>query len=263
MTNFDGFTAAFERTIALARSRAPDRIPVVGIGGAQGSGKTTLVKAYAAAHPGVAHFSIDDVYLAKAERVSLAERVHPLFATRGPPGTHDMALFNQTLDCLTQPVEGRECPLPSFDKLADDRRAALDWTLYTRRPDLVLVEGWCIGAMPQDKDQLAEPVNALEAIEDPEGRWRKYANDRLKGAYAEAFERIDATLYFRAPSFGVVHHWRGQQEEDLLNRPLDANDEARIARFIQHFERLTRHMMSGGVKADVVVQLDEHRGVVG
>ena len=54
---------ALDQVVAIARRRADGRVPVVGVAGPQGSGKTTLVKAYAAMHAGVAHFSLDDVYL--------------------------------------------------------------------------------------------------------------------------------------------------------------------------------------------------------
>ena len=77
----------------------PDHIPLIGIAGAQGSGKTTLARA-AAERLGAAHLSLDDVYLTRAERQALAREVHPLFAVRGPPGTHDLALLEGALAAL-------------------------------------------------------------------------------------------------------------------------------------------------------------------
>jgi D-glycerate 3-kinase len=62
-------------------------------------------------------------------------------------------------------------------------------------------------------------------------------------------------------SFDIVHTWRCEQEEGLLGRPLTDGERARIARFIQHYERITRHMMSGGRRADIEVQLDPRRNV--
>ena len=40
---------------------------------------------------GVAVLSLDDLYLTRAQRQRLALDVHPLLATRGPPGSHDLA----------------------------------------------------------------------------------------------------------------------------------------------------------------------------
>ena len=74
----------------------------MGLSGCQGSGKSTLVKAIAHVLEDVHHvnavvLSLDDFYLTKAERELLARTVHPLFATRGVPGTHDLDLLRQTL----------------------------------------------------------------------------------------------------------------------------------------------------------------------
>lgn len=247
----------------LARSRAGGRVPVVGVAGPQGSGKTTLVQAYAATHADVAAFSLDDVYLPSGERRELAAHIHPLFATRGAPGTHNIALLRSTLDQLQGGRAGHTTPLPRFDKAADEPARKLDWPLFEGRPSLILLDGWCLGATPEPDEALEAPVNALEAQEDRLGRWRTYANAQLEGPYAQAFARFDAMLYLRAPSFEVIEAWRGQQEEGLLGRALTDDDRVRITRFVAHFERITRHMLAGGLAADVVVQLDEGRGVVG
>lgn len=69
---------------------------VVGISGAQGSGKTTLCRFLEVLmvehNQRAATLSIDDLYLTRAERERLGREVHPLLATRGVPGTHDPAL---------------------------------------------------------------------------------------------------------------------------------------------------------------------------
>lgn len=88
--------------------------------GCQASGKTTLSRA-AVEHFGAAHFSIDDVYLTKAERRALAAEVHPLFAVRGPPGTHGLALARRTVETLRGAGPSDRTAIPAFDKLADDR----------------------------------------------------------------------------------------------------------------------------------------------
>src|SRR4026208_2618132 len=69
---------------------------IVGINGAQGSGKSTLCKCLEVLlvehqQRGVT-VSLDDLYLTRAERLEAAMDHHPLFATRGVPGTHDIAL---------------------------------------------------------------------------------------------------------------------------------------------------------------------------
>lgn len=239
----------------------PDHIPLIGIAGAQGSGKTTLAR-IAAERLGAAHLSLDDVYLTKAERQALARDVHPLFAVRGPPGTHDLALLERTLAALRAAEADSRTPLPAFDKLADDRAPRTDWPVFAGRPSAVLVDGWCLGATPQAEADLAAPINALEAERDGQGIWRRAANAALAGPYAEAFARFDAVLFLKVPSFDAVLDWRCEQEAGLMGLPpadLPSARRAELALFIQHFERITRHMLAGGVRADLVFQLDAAR----
>lgn len=243
----------------LARSRAQGRTPLVGVAGPQGSGKTTLVQHVGETVPTVAAVSLDDFYLTRRERLERASAIHPRFATRGPPGTHDVRLLNTSLDSLLTP--GAVSLVPVFNKVADDREPMTSWRSYCGELTGVLVDGWCVGARHQPKADLTRPVNRLEAEEDAEGTWRLRVNRHLREEYAQLFARFDAMLYLRPPSFEVVFGWRCEQEEGLLGRPLDQADRDRIARFIQHYERITRHMIAGGVRADVVVDIDEKRRV--
>jgi D-glycerate 3-kinase len=252
---------ALDQTVAIARERAGERIPVVGVAGPQGSGKTTLVAAYAAAHRHAAHLSIDDVYLPASYRRLLAQGVHPLFATRGAPGTHNLLQLNETLDELLEAGEGAQTFLPAFDKVTDNPVHAARKPIFRGKPSVILLDGWCLGATAQAPEQLAVPVNDLEAKEDAASVWRREINENLAGAYQHTFARLDAILYLRAPSFEIVHDWRCEQEESLLARPLTDADRQRISRFIAHFERLTRHMMAGGRRADIEAQLDAQRNV--
>jgi D-glycerate 3-kinase len=238
-----------------------DRPPLIAIVGAQGSGKTTLARA-AAEQFGAVQISIDDVYLTRAEREAMAREVHPLFVTRGPPGTHDLGLLQQLIDALSSAGPEDETRIPDFDKRGDDRHAAGDWRVFRGRPSAILIDAWCLGALPQDAAELAEPVNALEADHDPDGAWRGAVNGYVGGTCADFIARFDAVLFLKAPSFDVVLDWRCQQEADLLGvapADLPAVERERLAGFIQYFERITRHMLDGGVRADVVVQLDRNR----
>ena len=252
---------ALEQTIAIARQRAEGRVPVVGVAGPQGSGKTTLVAAYAAAHRDAAHFSLADVYLPASYRRLIAQSVHPLFATRGPPGTHNLLQLNETLDELLEAKAGAQIFLPAFDKVTDNPVPSARRPVFRGQPSVVLVDGWCLGALPQSDAELATPANALEAEQDKDAVWRKEINANLAGAYQLTFGRLDAIIALQAPSFAIIQDWRCEQEAGLLGRDLAPADRDRIVRFIQHFERITRHMMAGGRRADIEVQLDERRNV--
>lgn len=246
--------------ISESLSRTARRPLFVGLCGAQGSGKSTIAQALAARFPRCATVSLDDLYLTRAERVGLSRDTHPLFATRGVPGTHDIALGLATFDAL---AEGLPVRLPRFDKGADDRAPPDQWPLAPAPCDLVLFEGWCVGAVPQAQDALAQPVNALERLKDSEGRWRKEVNTALGGAYQTLFARLDILILLAAPDWETVGHWREEQEARLReNAPnaLGLMSKAAVARFVAHYERLSRHVldeMPG--RADLVLWLNQDR----
>ena len=254
------------RIVEAAQAHGPGF--VVGVCGAQGSGKSTLAGAFKAWIEGegrsVAVLSIDDFYLPREARADLAARVHPLLATRGPPGTHDVALAEATLDALGRPGA---TALPSFDKAADTRRPPSEWTTVEGPVDVILFEGWCVGARPQDPAALQPAINDLERERDPDGAWRTYVNDQLAGPYQALFARLDLYLLLAAPSFEVVLGWRIEQEHKLKARlAREGRDLARtmsdeaIAAFIAHYERLTRHILDEAPgRADAVVRLGVDR----
>jgi D-glycerate 3-kinase len=237
---------------------------VVGLSGAQGSGKSTVaaavVRLLQARGLSAVALSIDDFYLTRAERERLAREVHPLFATRGPPGTHDVALACSVLDGLRRPGE---VALPAFDKAADERRPVAGWRRVATPVDVVLFEGWCVGARPQAPAALADPVNSLEAAEDPAGLWRGYVNAQLAGPYQALFARLDGLVLLQAPSFEVVLGWRGEQEAKLVARTGRGMDNAALRRFVAHYERLTRWILSDmPARADLVFRLGPDRGLI-
>lgn len=252
--------AALSDWVAAEQARV-GRTLVVGLSGPQGSGKSTGAEAMRlqlkARGLRCAVLGLDDLYLGKEERLRLAETVHPLFATRGPPATHDVALGLSTLDALSK---AGTTPLPRFDKAVDDRRPESEWPLFDGPADAVIFEGWCVGAKPEPEHRLATPVNALEADEDPECVWRRYANAALAGPYADLFVRLDRLIQLRAPEFDVVADWRIQQEHDLRARTGGGMSDDEIRRFVRFYERLTRWMdREMPARAQIVVQLDAER----
>ncbi|WP_295172986.1 hypothetical protein [uncultured Brevundimonas sp.] len=132
---------------------------VLGICGAQGSGKSTLSDALAKRLNGrgarTAILSLDDLYLSRARRADLAHTVHPLFRTRGVPGMHDVVQGVALLDAVKA---GRGVTLPRFDKATDDPAPQAQWPVIEGPIDVLIFEGWCIGARaghlrPQRSDQ--------------------------------------------------------------------------------------------------------------
>jgi D-glycerate 3-kinase len=244
---------------------AEDRMLVFGLSGAQGTGKSTLARLLKRLlerlyRLRVAIVSLDDLYLTAAERLHRAEKFHPLLVTRGVPGTHDVSLGLRTLAALR---DEKPLALPRFDKSRDDRAPVSTWPRWSGPCDVVLFEGWCVGARPQRTEELREPINELERLEDPTGDWRYYVNRELGGSYQALFAEIDVLAMLRPPSFEHVVQWREAQEARL--REVASGDEVMspdaVRRFVMHFERLTRFMWDEMPdRADAVVQLgDEHQ----
>ena len=253
--------AALDAAVAL-----PSAPSVLGISGVQGSGKSTLALQVAtlARRRGlrVALLSLDDFYLSQAQRRALAERVHPLLATRGPPGTHDLPLALKVLDRLRA---GQPVRLPRFDKLDDERVPASNWPLLDAPADLVILEGWMLGVPAQQASALADPVNALERAEDPDATWRTWCNRALEEEYPALWRRVDAVWMLKAPAFDVVPAWRWQQEQSLQSGSPFRRTMARseLERFVQLFERVSRHALRAlPPLAQRVIQLDQYRAPV-
>ena len=255
----DAYWRPLSERIAM---RAIDGPVVVGINGAQGSGKTTLCKFLEALlvehNQRAATLSIDDLYRTRAERERLAREVHPLLATRGVPGTHDPALGLAVIEDFRV---GRDLELPRFDKSIDDRFP--DPNHADGPLQVLLFEGWCLGARPQDDSMLAEPVNALEAAEDPELTWRRHVNDALRADYAALFAELDMLVMLKVPDFAAVRRNRALQEEKLRARDPAAPglmDEAALTRFLDQDERLTLHMFEEmPARADVLIEIDRQQ----
>ena len=244
----------------------------LGINGAQGSGKSTLTGLLElllteSFNKRVISLSIDDLYLGKSERQQLSEDVHPLFITRGVPGTHDVNTGIRLFTEIKENTAGKVIEIPQFNKATDDRIPAASWKPCQLPVDIVLFEGWCVGATAQAEHDLQQPANELEAQEDVDGRWRTMVNNYLAGAYQEWFGFIDIMFMLAVPSMEQVYEWRGLQEAKLKSTAADTTaagimDNINLKRFIMHYERLTRHQLSTmPSQVDVYMPLDEQHQI--
>jgi D-glycerate 3-kinase len=227
---------------------------IVGINGCQGSGKTTLADYFSTSFK--AHglrsvaMSLDDFYLTSEQRQSLASNTHPLLATRGVPGTHDIPLALATINALKH--NNGVVSTPRFNKAVDDRVPQERWTRIDTPVDVIILEGWCIGIEGQIEQDLMQPINQLEALHDADGKWRHYVNQQITNNYTELWKLIDSLIMLKAPSFNCVFHWRLEQEEKLYLRHEKDEQAAsnkimspfEVKNFVQYYERLTRHTLA-------------------
>lgn len=240
----------------------------ISINGAQGSGKSTLTYFLQQLIENetslrVANVSLDDFYATRRQRQTLGKTIHPLLTTRGVPGTHDMELMQSTLFRL---LEGKACRIPRFDKSMDDRCPEEQWT---EQPpvDIVLFEGWCNHSPAQSAAELVEPINQLEAEEDPDGSWRHYVNQKLKLYQQNIFSHADLCIMLKAADFEHVYQWRRLQEHKLRNKQSAGQKQrimtdAELRRFIQHYERISRHTLKHLPElADIVIPVNPDHSI--
>ena len=256
--------------IMLAKKNTQQTL-LVSFNGSQGSGKSTITAflRLILIHQfefNTVEVSIDDFYLTHHDRQQLAKNIHPLFATRGVPGTHDIQLAVNTINCLRSCTQQSPCAVPQFDKAIDDRKPEAQWPLVNEPVDVILFEGWCNHAPLSTAAQLEQPVNDLERNEDAEGIWRSYSNRQLAEYHRLLFDRAELLIHLKAPSFEKVYEWRGLQEKKLeKDAGVDNHavmNEQQLQRFIQHYERITRLCLQQLPElADIVLTLNDQHAI--
>ena len=232
----------------------------LGFSGGQGSGKTTVAKILKIIlkkffKREIYVSSIDDFYKTLKDRNEMSHTIHPLFKTRGVPGTHDISLVKKFFDFIKK-KNFKKFKLPKFDKSMDERLKKKYWSNIKKRPEIVILEGWCVGAKPQSNSIINKSINVLEKYEDKHLIWRKYANEKLKKEYKKLFAMIDHFIFMKIPNFNVVYKWRLLQEIKLRkkshsNKKIMSYNE--IKRFIMFYERITLQMIKDLSKSASVV----------
>ena len=243
------------------------KIKIIGLSGGQGTGKSTVTGILEFILKNIyglntCIFSIDDFYKTKSQRKKMSKKIHPLFSTRGVPGTHDVSLINKKIRELKK-KRFKQVLLPRFDKSTDDRHKKDKWAKIKKSPQIIIFEGWCVGAKHQKYSLLKKPLNSIERKHDAELKWRKKVNYYLKNNYKNLFNKIDKLIYLKAPSYDYVFKWRSLQEKKLKLTSKNKNtmSKSQIREFIMFYERITRQMMIDfKYISDLTVFLDkDHR----
>ena len=233
---------------------------VLGLSASQGSGKTTvaailriILKFFFKRN--VCVISIDDFYKKLDDRKKMAKQKHPLFKTRGVPGTHDINLIKNFFK-LIKGKKFKKIKLPKFNKSTDDRETKNNWYNIKNKPEIVILEGWCVGAKAELSSTLKKPINFLEKNEDKDLIWRKLVNEKLKKDYKKVFSMIDHYIFMKAPDFKVVFKWRLLQEAKLkkkskyINKTMSYNE---IKKFVMFYQRITLQMIKDLSKSASIV----------
>ena len=223
----------------------------VGLAGGQGTGKTTtssLIKIILTKYFKLKVFriSIDDFYKTRKERISLSKRVHPMLLTRGVPGTHDINMILNFFKKV-KTKKFKRLKLPTFNKAIDDRFNKKNWYDIKDKPDVIIFEGWCVGARPEKNNTLNTTINSMEKSKDQKKIWRKYVNHQLKSKYKKLYLQLNCLIYLKAQNFSLLQKWRLKQERKLwLNSKRKSNlkimSKEDVLSFMQTYQRITQNM---------------------
>ena len=255
----------------IAKKAKKNKTCIVGLSGGQGSGKTTIssiisiiLRKYFKLN--VFTISIDDFYKTRKERFLLSKRIHPLLMTRGVPGTHDI---NMMLDFFKR-VKGkkfRSLKLPKFNKVTDDRYNKKSWYSLKKKPEIIIFEGWCVGAKAEKNNTLKKSVNSLEKLKDTELTWRRYVNEQLKTKYKQLYDQLNCLLYIKSSNFTLLKKWRIKQETKLRIKNKRSNkfkimSDQEVINFMQTYQRVTQSMFKYAPKyASIILNLKSNHQI--
>ncbi len=243
----------------------------VGLAGGQGTGKTTissLVKIILMKYFKLKVFkiSIDDFYKTRKERIEISKKIHPMLLTRGVPGTHDINMILSFFK-KAKSKKFKRFKLPTFNKAIDDRLNKKYWYNLKVKPDVVIFEGWCVGAKPEKKGTLNKDRNLMEKLEDRKQIWRKYVNQQLKLKYKNLYSQLNCLIYLKAKNFSLLQKWRLKQERKLWlkskrNSNLKIMSSGDVIKFMQTYQRVTENMFRNMPKySSIILNLNSNHQI--
>ncbi len=243
----------------------------VGLAGGQGTGKTTissLIKIILTKYFNLKVFriSIDDFYKTRQERISLSKKIHPMLLTRGVPGTHDINMMLSFFRKVKS-KKFKRLKLPTFNKATDDRFDKKKWYNLKNKPDVIIFEGWCVGAKSEKNKSLKKTINSMEKVKDQKQIWRKYVNNQLKLKYKKLYSQLNCLIYLKAKNFSLLQKWRLKQERKLWinnkkNFSLKIMSKGDVINFMQTYQRITQNMFKYMPKyASIILNLNSNHQI--
>ena len=235
---------------------------LVGLAGGQGTGKTTItsilkiiLEKYFKLK--VFKISIDDFYKTRKERLNLSKRIHPMLMTRGVPGTHDVQMMLNFFKKVKS-KKFKKIDLPNFNKAVDDRFPKKNWYKIKNQPDVIIFEGWCVGAKAEINKTLKKSINSLEKVNDQKLVWRRHVNQQLKTKYKKLYSQLNCMIYLKAKNFSLLQKWRLKQEYKLWLKTKKSSShkimsKGDVINFMQTYQRITQQMFKDAVKSSSII----------
>ena len=243
----------------------------VGLAGGQGTGKTTIssiIKIILEKYFKFKVFkiSIDDFYKTRKERLNLSKKVHPMFAIRGVPGTHDIQMMLNFFKKVKS-KKFKKIDLPNFNKAVDDRFPKKNWYNINEKPDVIIFEGWCVGAKAELNKTIKKSINSLEKSNDQKLIWRKYVNHQLRNNYKKLYSQLNCMIYLKAKNFILLQKWRLKQENKLWLMTKKSSkhkimNKGDVINFMQTYQRVTENMFKKMPKyASIILKLNSNHQI--
>ncbi len=255
----------------IANKASKKKPYILGLAGGQGTGKTTIssiisiiLRKYFKLN--VFTISIDDFYKTRKERLLLSQKIHPSLMIRGVPGTHDINIMLNFFKRVKS-KKFRKLKLPKFNKAIDDRYKKKLWYSISKRPDIIIFEGWCVGARAEKNSTLKKAINYLEKIDDKKLTWRKFVNHQLKSKYKKLYSKLNCLLFLKANNFSLLQQWRLKQEKKLwLKNKKSSNNKIMnkkdVIKFMQTYQRVTQNMFKYAPKyASIILNLNSNHQI--
>ncbi len=256
----------------LAERRRSLTHPLIqGILGGQGTGKTTLTALVSTLlnHMGyrVCSLSLDDLYKTYADRQQL-QRHDPRLRWRGPPGTHDIELGVAVFQQLRQTNQIHPIAMPRFDKSAHGGAGDRTQPELVERPDIVLFEGWFVGARPVDDAIFEEAVfedAAFAQLPPPivtagDRLFARDCNRRLRD-YEPLWDDLDALIVLHPVDYRLSQQWRRQAEQQMRATGRTGMSDAEIDQFVDYFWRslhpdlFITPLLHNSFRTDLVIEI--------
>ena len=157
--------------------------------------------------------------------------------------------------------------IPKFDKSKDDRYRKNKWQKIKIKPDIIIFEGWCVGARSEKNITLKKNINSLEKAKDQKQIWRKYVNQQLKSKYKNLYSQLNCLIYLKAKNFSLLQKWRLKQERKLwvkskVKSNLKIMSRGDVINFMQTYQRITQNMFKNMPKyASIIFNLNSNHQI--
>ena len=161
----------------------------------------------------------------------------------------------------------KKIDLPNFNKAVDDRFPKKNWYKIKDKPDVIIFEGWCVGAKAEVNKTLKKSINSFEKVNDQKLVWRKHVNQQLKSKYKKLYSQLNCMIYLKAKNFSLLQKWRLKQEHKLWLKTKKSSShkimsKGDVINFMHTYQRVTENMFKKMPKyASIILNLNSNHQI--